>query len=160
MSPHVVALVRLRTDRPRASDVRHWRDLIARVEHVNAHGDIRLARAGVGVARPVSPSPKQTPAQVALGGGSALSTVNQLSTFATASMIPVMNAARQENSRRSLRTPITLKPPLANLPVRVIFEHPELSVSPFPTLGPCKFGMAPTWKMQFSQFEAASQFNT
>ena len=47
--------------------------------HVNAHGDIRLARAGVGVARPVSPSPKQTPAQVALGGGSALSTVNQLS---------------------------------------------------------------------------------
>jgi hypothetical protein len=118
MSPHVVALVRLRTDRPRASDVRHWRDLIARVEHVNAHGDIRLARAGVGVARPVSPSPKQTPAQVALGGGSALSTVNQLSTFATASMIPVMNAARQENSRRSLSTPITLKPPLANLPVR------------------------------------------
>jgi hypothetical protein len=77
-SPHVVALVRLRPDRPRGSDVRHWRDLIARVEHVNARGDIRLARAGVRVARAMSPSLKQTPAKdtMALGGGSALSTVN------------------------------------------------------------------------------------
>jgi hypothetical protein len=58
---------------------------------------------------------------MALGGGCALSTVNQLSTFATASTIPVMNAARQENSTRSLRIPITLKPPLANLPVRGYF---------------------------------------
>jgi hypothetical protein len=55
----------------------HLGVIIVRVEHVNAHEDVRLARRCRGGKSHV-PLIKQTPAKgtMALGGGSALSTVN------------------------------------------------------------------------------------